>query len=113
MKKRRPTPLKIRVMAEYGSSGLWGFRDQDSGPFRHGMLEYSALGLPDDLCDGFRRWIQRYEDDNLSHRLDHAAFNAEGLRLASLLKRCLGTNQHVEYQGESPEGGLLPSVMVE
>jgi len=77
------------------------------------MLEYRALDLPDELCAGFRRWIQRYEDENLSHRLDPAAFNAEGLRLAGLLKRYLGTNQHVEYQGESPEGGLLPSVVVE
>ena len=113
MKKRRPRPLKIRVMAEYGSSGLWGFGETDNGPFRHGMLEYRALDLPDELCAGFRRWIQRYEDENLSHRLDPAAFNAEGLRLAGLLKRYLGTNQHVEYQGESPEGGLLPSVVVE
>ncbi len=100
-------------MAEYGSSGLWGFRDSPQGPFRHAMLEYTALDLPDELRQGFARWIQRYEDENLSQQLDHEAFNAEGLRLARQLKDYLGTNCYIEYQGESADGGLLPSILLD
>ena len=111
MKKR--APLNIRVMAEYGSSGLWGFRDGNNGPFRHGMLECADLKLPRDLCEAFDRWICRYEDENPKDRLDVDTFNAEGLRLAALLKRHLGPGRHVEYQGEDRDGSLLPPVCVE
>lgn len=97
----------MRVMAEYGSSGLWGFSASPRGVFRHGMLEADALGLPAELKARLAAWIAWYEDDNLAGTLDHAAFNAEGRALARLVKAQL-PDRHVEYQGEADDGGLLP-----
>lgn len=105
--------LQLRVMAEYGSSGIWGFSPRpEGGVFRHGMLEHAALGLPPDLAAGFEAWIRRYEDEGPSGRLDVADFNREGLALAERLVAWLGPERHVEYQGETPEGGLAPPVVV-
>lgn len=106
-------PMKIRVMADYGSSGIWAFSDPPSKGFRHGMLEHHCLKLPKALSDAFDLWIQRYEDDAPKDRLDIDAFNAEGLRLASLLKQHLGPSRHVEYQGEGADGSVLAAVVVD
>lgn len=108
--------LKIRVMAEYGSSGIWGFSEKGNGGWRHGMVEHYRLKLPRELSDRFDTWIQDYEDMNLgtgkSGRLDNEAFNEEGMYLATELKRFLGQYRHVEYQGEG-EDGLLPAVTID
>ncbi|MDD4964337.1 MAG: hypothetical protein PHI11_10525 [Gallionella sp.] len=34
------TRLKIRVMAEYGSSGIWGFSEKRDGDWRHVEVEH-------------------------------------------------------------------------
>lgn len=104
--------MKIRVMAEYGSSGIWAFSDPPTKGFRHGMLEHHRLKLPKALSESFDLWIQRYEDNILQDRLDTGSFNAEGLRLATLLKQHLGPNRHVEFQGEDRDGSLLAAVVV-
>lgn len=111
--KHKKSSLKIRVMAEYGSSGIWGFSEKGAGGWRHGMLEHGALKLPKDLSDRFDRWILVYEDQNPKDLLDTEAFNAEGMQLARLLKAFLGPTRHVEYQGEGKDGSLLEAVVVE
>jgi hypothetical protein len=105
--------MKIRVMAEYGSSGIWAFSDPPSKGFRHGMLEHHRLKLPKPLSDAFDLWIRRYEDENLKDGFDSESFNTEGLRLATLLKHHLGPNRHVEYQGEDSDGSALAAVVIE
>ncbi|MCC6624923.1 MAG: hypothetical protein IT385_26990 [Deltaproteobacteria bacterium] len=106
--KRTPN---LRVMAEYGSSGIWGSVAR-GGIFRHGMIEHAALGLPADLAAAFDAWIRRYEDEGPSGRLDAADFNREGLALAVRLAEWVGPGGHVEYQGEAPDGGLAPAIVV-
>lgn len=105
--------MKIRVMADYGSSGIWAFSDPPSKGVRHGMLEHHRLKLPKGLCDAFDRWIQRYEDESPKDGFDTASFNAEGLRLAALLKQHLGPIRHVEYQGEELDGSVMKAVVIE
>lgn len=105
--------LHLRVMAEYGSSGIWGFSPRPAGGvFRHGMVEHAALGLPPDLAAAFDAWIRRYEDEGPGGGLDVADFNRQGLVLAARLAEVLGPDRHVEFQGEAPEGGLAPPVVV-
>ena len=111
--KRNQTLLKLRVMADYGSSGIWGFADPPSSGFRHGMLEHYRLKLPKALSDAFDLWIRRYEDEAPKDLLDTKSFNAEGLRLATLLKQHVGPDRHVEYQGEDDAGQLLPAVVID
>jgi hypothetical protein len=105
-------PMKIRVMADYGSSGIWAFPDPPSKGFRHGMLEHHRLKLPKALGDAFDLWMQRYEDEAPNDLLDIESFNAEGLRLATLLKQHLGPHRHVEYQVEHEEGDSPSAVVV-
>lgn len=107
--KRRP--LRIRVMAEYGSSGLWSIAT--GGAFRHGMLEHAQLDLPPDLCRRFATWIATYEEHNLAGTLDHVAFNREGLALATLVKAHLGSEHHVELQAEAADGSLQPALTID
>lgn len=109
----QPSLPSIRVMAEYGSSGLWAFSAGKGGTFRHGMIEHDALGLSTELRQRLSAWIARYEDENLSDTLDVPAFNAEGEALARLLKAELGAARQVEFQGESPDGGLLVAVVID
>lgn len=106
-------PMKIRVMADYGCSGIWAFSDPPSKGFRHGMLEHHRLKLPAALSDAFDLWIRRYEDENPKGLLNTVSFNAEGLRLATLLKQHLGPHRHVEYQGEERDGSPMKAVVIE
>lgn len=103
----------IRVMAEYGSSGVWGFSKNPSGLFKHGMMEHSELHMPRELQERFERWIQEYETKNLNGTLNMDTFNAEGLERARLLKTFLGPDTYVEYQGEAKDGGLLKSIIID
>ena len=105
--------LMIPVMAEYGSSGVWALTKNPSGLFRHGMIEHSQLNMPSKLGERFEQWIHEYEEKNLNNTLNTDRFNAEGLELARLLKAFLGPDTYVEYQGESKDGGLLKSVIIE
>jgi hypothetical protein len=106
-------PPGYRVMAEYGSSGLWRVATRDGGLFRHGMVEHAQLALPPALAEALTAWIDTYERDNLAGRLDAAAFNAEGLRIARALKAHLGPESHVEHQAEADDGSLVAPVVVD
>jgi hypothetical protein len=110
--KPKKAALKIRVMPEYGSSGIWGFSDAPSRAFRHGMLEHRKLKLPRELSDRLDRWIVFYEDQSLLPQTDVATLNAEGLQLAQRVQQHLGPARHVEYQGEDERGELLPPVVM-
>ena len=103
---KRQKQLRLRVMAEYASLGIWVI--EGVGPFRHGMIEHASLNLPLALAQGFEAWIEGY-NDNLG--LDGAifdvhAFNAKGLRLATDLKRHLGPDVYVELIPENAGGEL-------
>ena len=93
-------------MAEYGSSGLWEYISDETGPWRHTMTTYKRLGLSEDLIKSFKEWIQIYENDNFGGNLDHEAFNGLGLSLAFKVFEHLGRETHVEFQGENANGGL-------
>jgi len=88
---------KLRVMADYGSSGIWAM--QQIGVFRHGMLEHGDLRLPQELSQRFTRWIALYEQRlEEPAQFDHETFNTEGRALAQALKHYVGSTTYVEFQ---------------
>lgn len=103
---------QLRVMAEYGSSGIWAVGQQ--GAFRHGAVGYSALRLPTSLSRRFEAWIESYDDrltfsdtvTTTNPAFDSEKFNAEGRLLAQALKAHVGPETYVEYLPELPDGGL-------
>lgn len=97
-------------MAEYGSSGIWQFIKDDTGPWRHSLISYDRLGLPSALADEFKTWIACYEQDNLRDELNLLIFNATGLALAYDLYKHFDEQHYVEFQGESEAGGLEEAI---
>ena len=102
-KKKRKVYPRLRVMAEYASSGIWAM--QFVGLFRHGMVSHGRLQLPPDLRVRFEAWIEKYWQ-NLKPNFDVVAFDAEGLELARALKTELGVGVEVVFAPEDPPGGL-------
>lgn len=98
--------LRLRVMAEYASSGIWVIGA--IGAFRHGMIEHTSLNLPTDLAEGFNNWIDWYYDrlDANGITLDIERFNVEGMRLATELKAFLGSDVYVEFVPEDVSKGV-------
>ncbi len=90
--------LRIKVMADYGASGLWC---EDCG-----MLDHDDLGLPTELSNGLRHWVATYDgliDEWLKSQEESSeaptfvkpplaapeavnAFNDEGFALARAIK---------------------------
>ena len=106
--RRQLAPVKLRVMAEYGSSGIWLI--QQVGVFRHSMVGYSSLGIPRELAKRFEEWIAVYENkSDETSDYDCLAFNAEGRLLAQAVKHHVGSDSSVEFLAETPEGGLSPA----
>ncbi len=99
-------------MAEYGSSGIWGFSDNTDKAFRHAMYEHGDLNLPSELSKSLKDWIEMYEKRNLNNTLDTDSFNKKGMMLAKQVKLHVGNQRHVEYQGETEDGGLLEPVLI-
>jgi hypothetical protein len=97
-------PPRLRVMAEYGSSGIWVA--ESVGPFRHGMISHQRLGLPHELKVRFVAWIEQYWARADQRPLDVAAFNAEGRSLAISLKAFVGGATEVVFEPEAEDGGL-------
>jgi hypothetical protein len=111
LRQQKPPYLgPLRVMAEYGSSGIWVIGQV--GVFRHGMIEHGDLRLPGEVAERFGRWIAAYEDrleDPPPPPFDYGAFNREGRALAEALKRHVGAGTYVEFLPETDEGtGLGP-----
>jgi hypothetical protein len=98
-------PGCIRVMPEYGSSGIWVVKPM--GLFRHGMIEHRSLGLREDLAQGFRNWIDQYTTilEN-PQKFDTVTFNEEGRRLAGDLKKHVGPKTTVLFVPQEIDGGL-------
>lgn len=94
--------MKLRVMADYASSGIWVI-DSKFSPWRHGMIEHESLKLPKELAQEFTEWIKWYWQNYEDHKnFDVKGFNKQGLELAQKLKSFLGEDYHVEYEGEPP-----------
>ena len=103
-------PLKIRVMAEYASSGMWEIGTV--GLFRHGMVGAGYLKLPAELAAQFEQWIASYELKLEDAPFDTDAFNQTGRTLAQALKAHLGPDSYVEFVPEDAETGLgTPEIM--
>lgn len=101
-----PSQLTLRVMADYGASGIWV--DGEIGPFRHGMLELADLDLPADLAASFNAWIATYWERRQWSETDAESFNQTGRALAVRLKAFLGSRAAVSFQPESWPTGLGP-----
>lgn len=101
-KVRQASQGSFRVMAEYSSSGIWG--NTEAGPFRHLMIPHKLINLPSDLSARFNKWIEMYENGLPQSQTEE--FNKTGLQLARDLKKFLGPNASVEYQGETAQGML-------
>lgn len=97
-------------MAEYASSSIWAM--QSVGLFRHGMVSHGRLQLPPDLRGQFEAWIEKYWE-NLEPNFDVASFNAEGLELATALKRLLGVDVRVVFAPEDENNGLGEERLIE
>ncbi|NUO75737.1 MAG: hypothetical protein HOQ32_06955 [Lysobacter sp.] len=89
---------QLRVMADYGSSGIWA--DGDIGPFRHGMVRHADLSLPPELTVAFKRWIEGYWERKQWNQADNDAFNRTGRSLAAQLKAHVGDDVTVTFQPE-------------
>lgn len=95
---------KLRVMADYGSSGIWA--DGDIGAFRHGMVRHGDLSLPRDLASDFKAWIEGYWERRQWNQADSDAFNETGRSLAARLKAHVGDKVTVTFQPELWPSGL-------
>ena len=105
MRSKSVSPIKLRVMAEYGSSGIWFV--QRTGVFRHSMIEHSALNLPLHLSKKFDHWIKTYEQ-NLSEddTFNTIQFNEEGRQLSRELYIFMKNRAEIEFVPENPDGSL-------
>lgn len=102
--------LELRVMADYGASGIWV--DGEMGPFRHGMLEHADLDLPADLSASFNAWIDAYWGRRQWSEADSESFNQTGRALAVRLKAHLGSRAAVSFQPEAWPSGLGPEELL-
>jgi hypothetical protein len=91
-------PAKIRVEAEYGSSGIWL-----SEPDGLSMLDHEEIDLPKPLSDQFDAWIEMCHQ-SISAKLDQkppiwdsGTLDAVGRKLAKSLKRFVGHDVIVEF----------------
>jgi hypothetical protein len=89
--------LRLRVMAEYTSSGICVIKP--IGPFRHGMIEHKALRLPAKLAQEFNAWIEWYWDNLIEDgpALDRAKYSLAGLDLTQKLK------DWIDWYWDNPE----------
>jgi hypothetical protein len=111
MKAKARFPKRLRVMAEYASSGIWIV--EPYGFFRHGMISHKRLGLPAELAAQFAEWIEWYWARLGSGPFDLAAFNQKGRSLALALKAFVGPNTEVVFEPETDDRGLRPSEVIQ
>lgn len=97
-------PSKLRVMADYESSGIWVI--EAIGPFRHGMISHESLKLPVDIANRFDEWITLYWKRLRDPDFDSDEFNDFGRAIAKELKQFVGDDVYVEFVPELPDGDL-------
>jgi len=96
--------MKIRIMPDFESTGLWNQED------RGVMFEFEDLYLPKELQVEFSNWIEFYDNN---YDLDHSILNQSekmnemGLELAKKIK-ALYPDDYVEYVGEDSKKVLKP-----
>ena len=112
MQERSREGHRLRVMAEYGSSGIWIV--QNNGMFRHSMVEHSALNMPPKLSKKISHWIEGYEQKLLlDFAFDTDGFNAEGRQIARELFDFMNGKSEVEFVPEDASGGLgMPELVL-
>ena len=110
--------MRLRVMAEYGSSGIWVI--EQVGPFRHGMISHVSLGLPQELARRFDQWINDYDarladmvPEYAHMEFDAEEFNRIGRALARELKTLTGPEGYVEFLPELQDGGMGDAEVME
>jgi hypothetical protein len=103
--------VRVRVMADHGSDGLWEIECEDSHWF-HTCADAEDYALPPALARAFEEWIESYSREFIAHldermrgeKYDRSAFiarfNKRGRALARRLKRHLGAGAYVEYYPE-------------
>lgn len=96
--------MKLRVMADYKSSGIWIMEEVLPG-FRHGMISHEALNLPKELSDKFNKWIETKWTwlSKKPSKEEVEEFNRVGSQLAQELKKFLGPEYYVEFESKPGE----------
>jgi hypothetical protein len=89
--------VSVRVMADYGSSGLW--LTYPPGWYGSSGISCEALRLPAALSSRFAAWIETYVCQT-KKTFDPEAFNRTGRELAQALKEHLGPQSYVEFVPE-------------
>jgi len=95
----------IKVMPDFGSSGLWGLPDGV-------MIQFEDLKIPKSLIKRFDKWVDFYdlkchkrpEYSMIPEQLDIC--NTEGRKLARIIKD-LFPRRHVEYWAEFMRNGKI------
>lgn len=98
-------------MADYHSSGIWVI--ETTLGFRHGMVSYEVLGLPDDLKGKFEKWIETYNTRLHNQSFDIKEFEHKGLELAKELKSFVGPSIYVEYNPEESDFGVAMEEVIQ
>jgi hypothetical protein len=73
----KPPPHQVRLMADYGSAGVW---DHEGAP-----LNPERLPLSPKLRARLARWCARFQT-SFEHEIDLDAFTAEGHAIARAVK---------------------------
>jgi hypothetical protein len=102
------SPNKLRVLAEYESSGIWL-----SEPNGVSEVKHEDLGLPQDLSERFCKWIVLYYERLTEAAIPLDQFNEIGRSLAKDLKAFVGPDVVVEYIPELPGDTEGPPEVVE
>lgn len=112
-----PAVLMLRVMADWGSSGIWKIGRY--GPFRHAMITPKKLGLPRKLGKRFQAWIVSWQqramlsDPECEHMddtgvPDYEQINEEGRLLARALKQHFGPKARIFFAPDPLGDGEFP-----
>jgi hypothetical protein len=99
---RQKMARRIRLMAEYGSTVLWGLDATDIG-----VIDPEHLPLSTELKADLRAWAELYDktlsqeyppDSGFASAEEEDAFEVEGKRLWRTLQEQLGTGYKVIYK---------------
>ncbi len=98
------TQNKIKLMAEYGGTVIWGVDANDIGP-----INPNSLPLKDELRAAIANWAETYDetlsedspaDSGFASPSEQDAFEQEGIRLWKELQAALGNGWKVVYYSD-------------
>jgi hypothetical protein len=91
----------FRLWPEWASSGVWVFL-QRGRPGVGGMIQEDSLGISDELKRRLLEWQRHWDGQPNTERMfedgSQPAFLAEGLEIARLLSKELGSGAAIEYE---------------